>query len=169
MSSRENLSFSVFSPYFRKITMSYNTSSNATSEPQPSYRCSARPFINIEVWFQVSAFVIIMVGSIIGNVLVITVIKKNRRMHIQTNYFLVSLCFLNLLIISVDTVSDVQVRITPQLGFIITSNYYCILILILVNEASIWRENINGYFSTDSIGCFRDADSFPRAKLEGKL
>lgn len=35
-----------------------------------------------------------------------------------------------LLIISVDTVSDVQVRITPQLGFIITSNYYCILILI---------------------------------------
>ena len=119
-----------FFPYLQKIIMTNNTSSNSTSEPSPSYRCPTRPFTTIEVWFQVSAFVIIMAGSIIGNVFLIAIIKKNRMIHIPTNFFLVSLCILNLLIILINTLPDVQGRIAPQLGFIITGNYGCLLILI---------------------------------------
>ncbi|XP_022783630.1 substance-P receptor-like [Stylophora pistillata] len=100
--------------------MTNNTSSNSTSEPSPSYRCPTRPFTTVEVWFQVSAFEIIMAGSIIGNVFLIAIIKKNRMIHIPTNFFLVSLCILNLLIILINTLPDVQGRIAPQLGFIIT-------------------------------------------------
>ncbi|XP_022783611.1 neuropeptide FF receptor 2-like [Stylophora pistillata] len=100
--------------------MTNSTSSNTTeSSPLPS-GCTSRPFTPVEIWFQVSSFLVVVFFSIIGNTVVITIIKKKRSMHTPTNYFIVNLCAVNLLILLHNTLPDISGRIAPQLGFAVT-------------------------------------------------
>ena len=98
--------------------MANNTTSlNVTAVGLLASQCALRRFSNIEIWLQVTSFFVIIALSIIGNVIVIAIIKKNRRMHIPTNYFIVNLCVANLIIMLVNIVPDIQGRIAPELGF----------------------------------------------------
>lgn len=99
--------------------MTNGTSSNATmTSPTPS-GCT-RLFTPTEEWLQVSSFLIIIFLSIIGNAVVIIIIKKKRHMHTPTNYFIVNLCTVNLLILLLNAVPDIQGRIAPHLGFVVS-------------------------------------------------
>ena len=101
--------------------MANNTTSlNATAAGQLTSPCLYRSFTKTEIWLQVSSFFVIIVFSIIGNAAVITIIKKNRRMHIPTNYFIVNLCVVNLMIMLLNTTPDIQGRIAPKLGFAVS-------------------------------------------------
>ena len=102
--------------------MENKTSSNGTQTlPCPSFR----PFTETEKWFQVSSFLLIVVVSIFGNTVVISIIKKTRRLHSPTNYFIVNLCFANLLIAVLNTTPYIQGRIAPHLGFVVSGEFIC--------------------------------------------
>ena len=101
--------------------MANNTTSlNVTASGGLVSPCLYLSFTDTEIWCQVTSFFIIIVFSIIGNVIVITIIKRNRRMHIPTNYFIVNLCVVNLVIMILNTTPDIQGRIAPDLGFVVS-------------------------------------------------
>ena len=82
--------------------------------------CLSRPaFTETEKWLQVSSFLLIVVVSIFGNTIVIYIIKKNRRLHSSTNYFILNLCAANLMIMVLNTSPDILGRIAPHLGFVV--------------------------------------------------
>ena len=101
------------------------TSSNATvvAATASSGNCNFRPFTETEKWLQVSSFLIIDAISIFGNAVVICIIRRNQRLHSPTNYFIVNLCFANLMIMLVNTSPYILGRIAPQLGFGVTGKY----------------------------------------------
>ncbi|XP_068743118.1 substance-K receptor-like [Montipora capricornis] len=99
-------------------------SSNATLAPQPSQSskgdCPVRRFTETEKWLQVSSLLLIVVLSVFGNTVVIYIIKKNRRLHNPTNYFILNLCLANLMIMLVNTSPYILGRIAPHLGFVVS-------------------------------------------------
>ncbi|XP_074614702.1 substance-K receptor-like [Acropora palmata] len=103
--------------------MPNNSSSSNVAITQPSQSaggtCLSRPFTETEKWLQVSSFLLIVVVSIFGNTIVIYIIKKNRRLHSSTNYFILNLCAANLMIMVLNTSPDILGRIAPHLGFVV--------------------------------------------------
>lgn len=111
--------------------MANNTTSlNITTDGQPASPCANRIFTNTEKWLQAFSFFVIIIFSIIGNTIVITIIRKNKRMHISTNFFIVNLCVVNLGIMLLNTVPDIQGKIAPNLGFVVSGKctLFCLLL-----------------------------------------
>lgn len=101
--------------------MANNTTSwNITTVGRPASPCGFGVFTSTEKWIQASSLFLIIFFSIIGNTIVITIIKKNKRMHIPTNFFIVNLCAVNLVIMLLNTIPDIQGRIAPTLGFTVS-------------------------------------------------
>lgn len=122
--------------------MANNTTSlNATAVDRLTSPCFSRTFTKTEIWLQVSSFFVIIVFSIIGNAIVIAIIKKNKRMHIPTNYFIVNLCVVNLVIMLLNITPDIQGRIAPQLGFVVSGK--CSFVWWSGFTVDIQKETIN--------------------------
>ena len=101
------------------------TGSNIATVGRPASSCGFRIFTSTEKWIQASSLFLIIFLSIIGNTIVITIIKKNKRMHIPTNFFIVNLCVVNVVIMLLNAIPDIQGRIAPTLGFVVSGK--CIL------------------------------------------
>lgn len=113
--------------------MTNNTTSlNITTVARPASSCNFRLFTNTEKLIQASSFFLIIFLSIICNTIVITIIKKTKRMHIPTNFFIVNLCVVNLVITLLNTIPDIQGRIAPSLGFAVSGKcIFCCLLLYI--------------------------------------
>ena len=125
------------------------TSANATvaSSARSGGNCPVHLFTETEKWIQVSSFLIIVVVSIFGNAVVICIIKKNRRLHSPTNYFIVNLCFANLMIMFLNTSPDILGKIAPHLGFVVSGKWkpmFCLLFhfsFIILPLTSVYSPN----------------------------
>lgn len=126
------------------------TSANATvaSSARSGGNCPVHLFTETEKWLQVSSFLIIVVVSIFGNTVVICIIKKNRRLHSPTNYFIVNLCLANLMIMFLNTSPDILGRIALHLGFVVSGK--CTEVCLVANvllAISLFTYHIAAYLS----------------------
>jgi len=120
--------------------MTNNTTSlNITTVARPASSCNFRLFTNTEKWIQASSFFLIIFLSIIGNTIVIAIIKRNKRMHIPTNFFIVNLCVVNLVISLLNTIPDIQGRIAPNLGFAVSGKCIFCCLLLYIHQYPLTR------------------------------
>ena len=93
--------------------MASNVSSNATA-PIPPIQCEHDIDSPTEQAFKCIAYIIIMFGSLIGNVLVICVVIMNRQMRTVTNYLIVNMAVADLLITAFSMTITVKVIATSR-------------------------------------------------------
>ena len=103
--------------------MANNTSFTPSSAARTGSRCNVRLFNDTEIWLQVTSYLLIILFSSFGNTVIISIVKKNRRMRSPTNYFIVNLCLANLMIMLMNVVPYVVGRISPRKGYGISGRY----------------------------------------------
>ena len=103
--------------------MANNTSFTPSSAARTGSRCNVRLFNDTEIWLQVTSYLLIILFSSFGNTVIISIVKKNRRMRSPTNYFIVNLCLANLMIMLMNVVPYVVGRISPHKGYGISGRY----------------------------------------------
>ena len=104
------------------ITSLTGTAQNSSAARTGS-RCNVRLFNDTEIWLQVTSYLLIILFSSFGNTVIISIVKKNRRMRSPTNYFIVNLCLANLMIMLMNVVPYVVGRISPRKGYGISGRY----------------------------------------------
>ena len=103
--------------------MANNTSFTPSSAARTGSRCNVRLFNDTEIWLQVTSYLLIILFSSFGNTVIISIVKKNRRMRSPTNYFIVNLCLANLMIMLMNVVPYVVGRISARKGYGISGRY----------------------------------------------
>ena len=96
----------------------------------------------------VPAYLLVILFSSFGNTVIISIVKKNRRMRSPTNYFIVNLCLANLMIMLMNVVHYVVGRISPHKGYGISGRYLYISVWTRVRPP-LFSSNINSLLSSN--------------------
>ena len=128
--------------------MANNTSFTPSAAVRTGSGCNFRLFNDTEIWLQVTSYLLIILFSSFGNTVIISIVKKNRRMRSPTNYFIVNLCLANLMIMLMNVVHYVVGRISPHKGYGISGRYLYISVWTRVRPP-LFSSNINSLLSSN--------------------